>query len=140
MNVAAATAPMIQGSRAIWCPYITLLMRVLEETGRAKLQSRLMIISRKLPSRSQRRGLTSFQTSGMTFFNFGFGRDLLRSAVVDLPTPREGRSAAFIPPPNLDGPKEEDIDIPSLRRRAMILYEKTDESRSAGRTLVLFPL
>jgi hypothetical protein len=27
---------------------------------------------------------------------------------------REGRSAAFIPPPNLDGPKD-DIDISSLR-------------------------
>src|SRR5947208_14260031 len=84
-------------------------MRKREETGRAKLQTRLTMISRKLPRRSQRRGRTSFQTSGMTFFNFGLGRFAVRSAAVALPTPREGRSAAFIPPPNLDGPKEEDI-------------------------------
>src|SRR5580698_7954382 len=54
----------------------------------------------------------------MTFFSFGFGRDLVRSAAVALPTPRDGRSTAFIPPPNLDGPKEEDIETPSLRRSA----------------------
>src|SRR5712692_1186558 len=76
-----------------------------------------MMISRKLPRRSQRRGLTSFQTSGMTFFSFGLGRFAVRSAAAALPTLREGRSAAFIPPPNLDGPKEEDIlCIPILRR------------------------
>src|SRR5882757_9642603 len=67
------------------------------------------MMSRKLPRRSQRRGLTSFHTSGMTFFSFGLGRFAVRSAAVALPTLREGRSAAFMPPPNLDGPKEEDI-------------------------------
>src|SRR3979409_1306612 len=77
-----------------------------------------MMMGRKLPRRSQRRGLTSFQTSGMTFFSFGLGRFAVRSAAVDLPTLREGRSAAFMPPPNLDGPKEEDISISILRRRA----------------------
>src|SRR5271168_5490147 len=76
-----------------------------------------MIIRKKLPRISQRRGLTSFQTSGSTFFSGGLGRDAVRPAVVALPTPREGRSADFIPPPNLDGPKLEDIDAPSLRRR-----------------------
>jgi hypothetical protein len=45
----------------------------------------------------------------MTFFSFGLGRFAERSAEVALPTLREGRSAAFMPPPNLDGPKEEDI-------------------------------
>src|ERR1700751_4130494 len=84
-------------------------MRYREETGRAKLQMRLMMMRKKLPRRSQRRGLTSFHTSGITFFSFGLGRFAVRSAVAALPTLREGRSAAFIPPPNLDGPKEEDI-------------------------------
>src|SRR5882757_4576087 len=93
-------------------------MRYREETGRAKLQMRLMMMRKKLPRRSQRRGLTSFHTSGITFFSFGLGRFALRSAVADLPTLREGRSAAFIPPPNLDGPKEEDIVYTDFTPRA----------------------
>src|SRR5947209_2462515 len=75
-----------------------------------------MMMRKKLPRRSQRRGLTSFQTSGITFFSFGLGRFAERSAEVALPILREGRSAAFMPPPNLDGPKEEDISLPILRR------------------------
>jgi hypothetical protein len=66
-----------------------------------------MIISRKLPPSSQRRGFISFHTSGSTFFNFGFGRDALKSADVDRAVPREGRSADFIPgAPKLEGPIE----------------------------------
>src|ERR1700736_2179853 len=108
---------MCLGSRLISFFSITLLMRKREETGRARLLSRLTMISRKLPRRSQRRGLTSFHTSGRTFFSFGLGRFAVRSAVVALPRPREGRSADFMPPPNLDGPKEEDISISILRRK-----------------------
>jgi len=45
----------------------------------------------------------------MTLVSFGFGREAVRSAVVALLVPREVRSTDFIPPPKLDGPKEEDI-------------------------------
>src|SRR5579871_6827618 len=68
-----------------------------------------MIINRKLPLRSRRRGLTSFQTSGRTFFSWGLGRDLVRSDAIARPVPREGRSAAFIPWPKLDCPRGEAI-------------------------------
>src|SRR5713101_2213938 len=107
--VAPTTTPTMIGSRFNWCLPITLSMRYFVEAGRIKPLARLMIISRKLPPRSRRRGLTSFHTSGRTFFSLGLGRAAVRSAAVARPVPREGRSADFIPPPKLDGPYEEDI-------------------------------
>src|ERR1700736_1380669 len=68
-----------------------------------------MTISRKLPPRSTRRGLISAHTSGSTFLSVGLGRLAVSSAVVARPVPREGRSTAFMPPWNCDGPKEEDM-------------------------------
>src|SRR6185312_7862272 len=88
---------------------MTLSMRYFVEAGRTRPLDLLMIISRKLPPNKTRRGLMSSQTSGSTFFSFGLGRDALRSAAVARPTPRDGRSTDFMPPPYLDGPKE-DID------------------------------
>lgn len=73
--------------------------------------ARLTIMSKKLPASSQRRGRTSFQTSGRTFLRGGLGREEVRSAVVALPVPRMGRSADFIPVPKLDAPKEGDIVV-----------------------------
>jgi hypothetical protein len=66
-----------------------------------------MIISRKLPASSHRRGFINFHISGRTFLSFGFGREALRSADVARAVPREGRSADFIPgAPKLEGPIE----------------------------------
>src|SRR5882757_189153 len=85
-------------------------MRYFVEAGKIKPLARLIIINRKLPPRSRRRGFMSFQTSGRTFFSLGLGRAAVRSAVVARPVPREGRSADFIPgAPKLEEPKEEDI-------------------------------
>ena len=67
--------------------------------------ARLMIISKKLPASNILRGLTSFQTSGKTFFRLGLGRDAVRSAEDAFIVLREGRSAAFIEgAPNVEGP------------------------------------
>src|SRR5487761_577957 len=93
----------------IGCLPMTLSMRYFVEAGRMRPLDRLMTIRRKLPPRRIRRGLINCQTSGSTFFSFGLGRAEIRSAAVARPAPREGRSADFIPPPKLDGPKEEGI-------------------------------
>jgi hypothetical protein len=83
-------------------------MRYFVEAGRIKPLARFIIINKKLPPRSKRRGLTSFQISGSTFFSFGLGRAAVRSAAVARPVPREGRSADFIPGvPKLEWPKED---------------------------------
>src|SRR5216683_1654229 len=106
--VAPTTTPTIMGSRFNWCLPITLSMRYFVEAGRTKPLARLIIINRKLPPRSRRRGLTSFHTSGRTFFSLGLGRAAVRSAAVARPVPREGRSADFIPgEPKLEWPKED---------------------------------
>ena len=62
------------GSRLSWCLPMTLSMRYFVEAGRTRPQTRLTIISRKLPASSGRQGLMSFQTSGRTFLSFGLGR------------------------------------------------------------------
>src|SRR6266702_6983937 len=106
--VAPTTTPTMIGSRFNWCLPITLSMRYFVEAGRIKPLARLIIIKRKLPPRSRRRGLTSFQTSGRTFYSLGLGRAAVRSATVARPVPREGRSADFIPgEPKLEWPKED---------------------------------
>jgi hypothetical protein len=46
-------------------------MRYRDEIGIAKLQRRLRIINKKLPTSGQRRGMTSFQISGITLVSFG---------------------------------------------------------------------
>src|SRR5882757_2570149 len=76
---------------------MTLSIRYLVDAGNTKPLARLTIIRRKLPPRSRRRGLTSFQISGSTFFSFGLGRLAVRSAAMARPVPREGRSADRMP-------------------------------------------
>jgi hypothetical protein len=64
--------------------------------GTAKLQKRLMIISRRLPASAQRRGLTSFHISFITVRGFGLERKAATPTVGDLATPPEEASAAFM--------------------------------------------
>ena len=47
-------------------------MKYLVDSGRTRPATRLMATRMSPESRSQRRGRTSRQTSGMTFFNSGF--------------------------------------------------------------------
>ena len=78
------------------------------EAGKIKPLARFIIINKKLPAKSTRRGFMSCQISGRTFFRFGLGREAVRSAAMARPVPRDGRSAAFIPEvPKLEWPKED---------------------------------
>src|SRR6187402_908335 len=62
--------------------------------------ARLTIMMAKLPMSSQRRGLTSFQTSGITLRSLGFGRAAVISAAMPRPVLlRAGRSARIPPKP-----------------------------------------
>ena len=93
----------------MWCWFITLSIRIFDEAGSTRPLARLMIMSRKLLLSSTRRGFTSFQISGHTFFRLGLGREAVSAEVVALPTPREGRSPDGIPPLKLDALNEEDM-------------------------------
>ena len=76
--------------------------QVLRRDWQHEAASRFTSIRQKLPASSPIRGFTSFQTSGITFFSFGFGRAAVSAAVVALPVPRTGRSGDGNPPPNRD--------------------------------------
>src|ERR1035437_2559219 len=100
---------MIRGSAYIfpWC--MTSLINGRDEIGSTRLHTRFTTIRQKLPAISHFRGRISFHTSGSTFFNFGLGRLLVRSAPTARPVPRLDRSAACIPPPIPDDPNDENI-------------------------------
>src|SRR5215469_16270527 len=110
MIVAVRTAPTMYGRSVRFLPYITLSMRGLVDAGRIRPLKRLTIIRRKLPARSRRRGLMSFQISGMTFLRSGLGRPAVSCALA-AELAREGRSTAFIPPPTRDGPKDDIVGL-----------------------------
>ena len=69
-------------------------MKYLVESGRTRPATRLMATRRSPKSRSQRRGRTSRQTSGMTFLSSGFF--LGRSPAAARVAPREEVRSAFM--------------------------------------------
>ena len=74
-----------------------------------------MTISRKLPTRSQTTRLDQLPYLGQDLFQLWLCARRREVGRCGSAHAARGTVYDFIPPPNLDGPKEDDIDVPILR-------------------------